>query len=122
MSENKRQTVKDLAVFFKTSSAPVLLGEYRGTKVEKVSWKDKVTGKEECFHKVSHTIEVTDATGAVSSLVDDERQPKTFDGSVPYVAGVNKGQVVALRLSSFQRSKGVVSASIEAEHGMCVVG
>lgn len=116
MAENTvpvRPEVKpEVLLKYLMQGAPLLVGEYRGTKIDKVDYTDSQTGKPASFLKVTHSVEVEDAKGQVEHLDVSERQPKEVDSPDKVVIGLRKGQRVALRLQGLQRVKGRLEASI----------
>lgn len=93
------------------SGVPVLCGEFRGSKVDKVEYLDKGTGKPASFLKCEANIELADGT----AMAVEVRLPKGLDNPANVALGVVKGQQVALRLTGLMAIKGRTSASVGQE-------
>jgi hypothetical protein len=100
----------------------ILCAEYRSTKIDKVSYVDKKTGKPETFLKVEHHVEADlDGNGQTCAFVCEERQDRGVVEPAQVHIGLKKGQTVALRLQSIRREKGSVIASVTGIHGVAVL-
>lgn len=91
--------------------SPLLIGEFRGFKVDKVEYVDKQTGKPASFLKCEMNIEVGNGT----AIPCEVRLPRGLDNPEKISLGVTKGQQVVLRLASLTEAKGRTFASVGAE-------
>jgi len=93
------------------SGVPLLVGEFRGSKCDKVEYVDKGTGKPASFMKCEANVELADGTAIAVEI----RLPKGVDNPANVALGVVKGQHVALRLTGLMAIKGRTSASVGQE-------
>ena len=96
---------------------PLLVGEYRGHKVEEIKSVDKSTGKPAMFLKCEMAIEVGKDT--VESIACEVRLPREIDSKDKVRLGLTKGQTVALRLAKLEQVKGRTLASVGSDES-CV--
>lgn len=111
---------KDTLVKQLMTGAPLMVVEYRGTKIDEVRYVDKATGKPDHFVKVEHAVEST-ADGQTEAFTVEERQPKDVVTKDQVRVGLTKGQTVVLRLASLRREKGRSIASVADPSGIAVV-
>jgi len=88
---------------------PLLAVEYRSSKAERISYRDKETKTAQVLVLLSHTVE--NATGSIRV---SERVEDTFDPD-KYVAPYEKGARVVLVLQSLQVARGITTASGKLE-------
>lgn len=87
------------------NSEPLLIVEYRSASVDVIKWRDKTTGKEMTFTKITHGVELGPKAVTVS-----ERVPEGLDVS-KWVQSIPKGAKAVLFLETLTREKGITSAS-----------
>ena len=79
------------------------LGEYRSSKAEMISWRDKASGRPMSAPMLRHTVEFGEQSVAVSERVPDNT--KLEDIKVPFI----KGERVFLVVSEYTTTKGLVA-------------
>jgi len=84
----------------------VLQMEYRTSKAETITWRDKVSKGTMTAPVLRHTVEGKTGSFAVSERVDE----KTFDPA-KYVPPFKKGEMVCLRFTSALTERGTTSFS-----------
>lgn len=87
------------------NAGPCLIGEYRGSKIERVDYVDKKDGKAKGFVKVTHLVEVG-LGGAVTAVRVDEKVPETITDPAQVKVPYKRGGTYLLRLSSLSSDKG----------------
>jgi len=87
----------------------LLVGEYRSSQVEQISFRDKTSGQARSFWRVAHTVEFGNLSVSVS-----ERMPDDFDGS-KFVAPGKKGNAVVVHMDGWLVEKGTCRASGKLE-------
>lgn len=88
------------------AGALAVIAEYRSSKPEHIRWRDKQTGKAMEADMLRHTVEVGDASIAVSDRLEEG---ETGEGKIAKL-GVKKGQKVLLRFSEITTERGLISA------------
>lgn len=88
------------------SGALLVLGEYRMSKQEMISWRDKQTGRPMSAPVLRHTVEFGDMAVAVSERLPDSITKLEEVPPIPF----KKGQRVVLHLDELTRSLGMVAA------------
>lgn len=79
------------------------LGEYRMSKAEMLSWRDKQTGQARSAPVLRHTVEVGDKSITVNERVPDNT--KLEDIRIPH----HKGDPVVLVITELAIDRGIVS-------------
>lgn len=97
----------------------LLVGEFRGQKIEAINYQDKETKKPAMFLKCTVNMEVGKET--VEPVSVEVRLPKGLENPAEVVLGLTKGDRVAARLSSLKREKGITSASVDAPECLLLV-
>lgn len=122
-AQSRRQKINEAGLLsLVRQGVPVLVAEYRSTKVDQVKWTDKATGKAQQFVKVEHHLEAdVHGTGQIEAFVCEERQARELDNPALVHIGLVKGQTVALRLLSIRQEKGHTIASVDGLNGVAVV-
>lgn len=93
-----------------TATAKILAGErifvceYRSSKCENITWRDKDTGRSQSAHIVRHTLE-----SGPDSLILNERTGDNFDAS-KWAAPAKKGQTVVVHVTELKTERGMLSA------------
>jgi len=83
----------------------IAIGEYRMSKAEEISWRDKQTGRAMSAPILRHTIEFGSLGVSVSERVPEGRKLEDIK-----VVGLHKGDKVAVYLTELLTQKGMVSA------------
>lgn len=97
--------------------AAILLGEFRGYKVDRIDYTDPKTGKPAHFPKLEMNVEIGDGT----AIPVEVRLPKGVEKEDVQGIGLSKGQSVLLRLSGLVPTKGRLSASVGSEDNSIMI-
>lgn len=89
----------------------LLIGEFRGSRVETISYVDKKTGQKNAF--ISTTYLVEKMGGAEPVMITQPAADGVVDASTVKV-NAQKGKTYAFELSSFERVKGTTRARMPA--------
>jgi hypothetical protein len=93
------------------SAGPCFIGEYRGSKVESISYVDKTDGKAKSFIRVSHLFEIG-AGASVQAIRVEERVPATVTDPKEVKVTFKRGLQYLLSLQGLRIEKGNVDASL----------
>jgi len=80
----------------------VAVVEFRSSRVDDLSWRDKTTGKAMHAKLLRHTVECGNQSVAVQ-----ERMPDDWDGKVP--VEFKKGDICLLNFSAWNTERGAVT-------------
>lgn len=89
----------------------LLVGEYRGSRVENISYVDKKTGQKNAF--ISTTFLVERIGGAESVMITQPAADGVVDASTVKV-NAQKGKTYAFELSGLEKVRGVLKARMPA--------
>jgi hypothetical protein len=95
------------------NAGPCLIGEYRGTKVERIDFVDKKDGKAKGFIKATHLVEVG-LGGAVSAVRVDEKIPENITDPAQVKVPYKRGGFYLFRLASLTNDKGNLEGRLVA--------
>jgi len=84
---------------------PVMVVEYRSSRIDPIQWRDKATGQRREAVLLKHTVEAGDR-----SFVVNERMPDDWDAT-KYVSPNKKGQRMVLEFTDFKTERGRSEAS-----------
>lgn len=87
------------------AGSPILVVEYRSSRVDFIQWMDKATKQSLQAHLLRHTVEAGDKSFTVS-----ERMPKDWTGE-GYKPPFSKGTKCVLEFTSFKTERGITEAS-----------
>src|ERR1039458_10383122 len=108
--ENKNYMTKEQLFESVLSGKVLATGEYRMSKAEMHSWRDKVNGQAKSGAFLTHTVEVGDVAITLSERVPEGS--KIEDIRVPFT----KGEGVVIFFDSLLSSKGIVSGRGKLEN------
>lgn len=93
------------------SAGPCLIGEYRGSKVERVEWVDKTDGKAKGFVKAVHLFEYG-AGASLQAIRIEQRVPATITDPKEVKVTFKRGAVYLLKLQQLKNDKGNLDGSL----------
>lgn len=94
-------------------SCPCLIGEYRGSIIERVEWVDKQDGKAKGFVKATHLFEIGKGS-VIQSIRIDESVPRTIEDPNLVKRRFKKGSRYLLSLQSMKNDKGNLEGRLVA--------
>jgi len=86
----------------------LLVGEYRATAVDKISWRDKVTKQAMSAEVIYHTVETATGSFKVNERLADGAKGETRLAEIR-AEGIVKGKQVVVRYSEVTTERGNVS-------------
>lgn len=89
----------------------LLVGEYRGSRVEHISYVDKKTGQKNAFTSITYLVERIG--GAESVMISQQVGDGVVDASTVKV-NAQKGKTYAFELSGLEKVRGVLKARMPA--------
>jgi len=89
----------------------LLVGEYRGSRVENISYVDKKTGQKNSFTSMTYVVERIG--GAESVTITQQIGDGVVDASTVKV-NAQKGKTYAFELSGLEKVRGVLKARMPA--------
>ena len=90
-----------------------LIGEYRGSQVERVEWVDRNDGKAKGFVKCTHLFEMG-IGGAVKAIRVDEPIPKTVMDPNEVKVSLKRGSRYLMSLQILKNDRGNLDARLVA--------
>lgn len=87
---------------------PLVIGEYRRSKAEVITWRDKESGRPMSAPSIRHTVETPDETFEVSDFIEVPEGKTAEDIVRAFVPLFNKGAEVLVVVKGWQAAKGVV--------------
>lgn len=91
------------------NAGPCLIGEYRGSKVERIDYVDKKDGKAKGFVKATHLFEVG-VGGTVTAIRVDEKIQESITDPAQVKVPYKRGMFYLVRLASLTNDKGNLEA------------
>jgi len=91
------------------AGAFIVMAEYRGFKVESMSWRDKKTGGRVSAPIAIHAVEVGDVQLKVTEWLPDDT-PKDASGQPQVASKHKKGERVVVKLDSLEVQSGMHQA------------
>lgn len=89
------------------SGGRILVAEYRSSRIDNITWRDKSSGKAMSASLLKHTIELGDVSCVVSQRVPDDKRPEDYLGKF------KKGDKVLFAFLTIQMERGAVSGTGE---------